>query len=45
MAAHELENGRYQIRALSGQFTPDEIKQFRKEVDSRQESFFNSSDP
>ena len=42
MAAHELENGRYQIRAISGQFTPKEIKQFLKEVNSRQ-PIFNES--
>lgn len=42
MAAHELESGTYQVRALNGTFTRDEIKHFQWEVDKRQE-FFNAS--
>ncbi len=41
MAAHELENGKYQVRAIEGAFTKSEIKHFEKQVDNRQE-FFNA---
>ncbi|QTJ31047.1 hypothetical protein [Xanthomonas citri] len=42
MAAHELENGTYQVRALNGTFTREEQRHFQREADKRQE-FFNAS--
>ncbi len=44
MAAHELENGSYQVRAISGVFTKSEIKHFQNQVDSRQEVFNDKDD-
>lgn len=42
MAAHELENGTYQVRSLNGTFKPNEVRHFQREADKRQE-FFNAS--
>jgi len=42
MAAHELENGTYQVRSLNGTFKPDEVKHFQREAGKRQD-IFNAS--
>jgi uncharacterized protein RhaS with RHS repeats len=41
MAAHEVDAGLYQISCLNCKFTTTERDQFQKEVDSRQEYFYD----